>query len=358
MSEKDSGFGRRKFLTRSGATVAGLTLGATYSATATPGRVQHLETDLNSPITREQIDQARTRALTAFAEQSGASSDVVGRAALEDNHDPIVAFLTVVDSNGVFREFVATADDETSAKKGRKRVRQQASTYEDSDLSTQSVSTQSTSWDWFYSHTSWSYSDPHGEVESEAELYKLQDDGDSSQDGFAIRHNFKTTPGYKKYNSDWHNYEGFSKQDWSQNSIGGVGAINDIGPESKKSGSQTVYPTLTLQSTDLNWNFSQGDVTLNPTATSDELQNGYAEWKQTYNNTDAENADQVMQPGTAAHTDQHSSGTYDLAKVTAEETFSTVACTSLGCAEDYETLTEAKTMQVEYTSDGVMGDTK
>lgn len=331
------------------------------TAAATPGRVQVRLGSFDEPVSENERRDARHRAFESFSSAGGAYEGPVG--SVEQDDGRLVGTVSVVTDDGTLREFDARAETPEEARAGLDWVRRRASqfrtqvtspdaTTSSGSVSSDSVSTQASSWNGFYGHASWSQTDPYGQVENEVWLYHLQSDGRSDYEAFIAKHDFVETPGYKVYDSGYRIKDQISKFDWSTSGI--LYRTVDYEPSNDHTGPKTLDVSVSPDPTyDYSWSLDDG--TAKKTSTQNQQSNGYGEWTVTYSGYyGTQQKEHHSKPATSAWVHDQSSGTYDLAKVTAEGVFE--------IHEDnyYNTqsITDTKTMQVEFGSDGPIGRTK
>jgi len=325
------------------------------TAAAAPNRVQVRLGTYESPVPEQEKIDARRRAFEAFRSAGGHFDSPMCSAEREgDGDEELAGYLATVTDAGQFREFVAYASDAAEAERARERVQDVAANLRGDHGSTtatsDSTSTQSRSWKWFYSHTSWTSSDPHGEMENRVELFHLEDDGRENYEAFITKHEIEATPGKQKYDSDWGLSNIKSEQDWENASE--LYRTVDFQPAQSYDETGTINASVSPEPTyDYSWYFD--GWRFDRTSDQNDHSNGIGRWKGIYSSRGSTDTSRII-PSSSAWIYQHNSGTYDLATMTAAVRF----YYSDGYDMDNKTLSETKTMQVEFTSDGPYGDTK
>ena len=326
------------------------------AAAAAPNRVQVRLGTYESPVPEQEKINARRRAFEAFRSAGGHFDSPMCSAEREgDGDEELAGYLATVTDAGQFREFVAYASDAAEAERARERVQDVAANLRGDNGSTiatsDSTSTQSRSWEWFYTHTSWTSSDPHGEIENKVELFHLKDDGRENYEAFITKHEIEATPGKQKYDSDWEVSDISSKQDWEKASE--LYRTVDFQPAQSYDGPGSINASVSPEPThDYSWYFDGHQF--DRISDQNDHSNGLGKWHGKYTSANGSTDTSRIIPSSSAWIYQHNSGTYDLATMTARVRF----FYSNGYSGDTKTLSETKTMQVEFTSDGPYGDTK
>ncbi|AEN05420.1 hypothetical protein Halar_1698 [halophilic archaeon DL31] len=216
-----------------------------------------LKGSLDNPLTASDIHDAQDTVRKKYVENNG-EEPKAGMPELGENSTPVVAYVAALDKEGAIRHYTGSANSpdlvKSIQKKAAKRLSQYRSGKYESDSSpvaTSGVSGNSglfaynesfdQSWD-FYDHNEWDRAvKPYGVVTSNYELAHLNNDNDSTQDAYAVKHNYNVEPGYSRYpnsNEDWRGSTGNVMHDW------GAGDMNadltNHGPEGKHDESDSV----------------------------------------------------------------------------------------------------------------------
>ena len=320
---------------------------------AAPNRVQVRLGTYESPVPEQEKIDARHRAFEAFRSAGGHFDSPMCSVEREgDGDEELAGYLATVTDAGQFREFVAYASDAAEAERARERVQDVAANIRGDHGSTtatsDSTSTESKSWEWFYTHTSWTSSDPHGELKNKVGLWHLENDGREDYEAFITKHEIEATPGKEKYDSDWELSNISSKQDWEK--VSELYRTVDFQPAQSYDESGDINASVSPEPThDYSWYFD--GTQFDRTSDQNDHSNGLGKWVGKYAGSD--DTSRII-PSSSAWIYQHNSGTYDLATMTASVTF----FYSSGYSGDVKTMSETKTMQVEFTDDGPNGGTE
>ncbi|WP_435365651.1 hypothetical protein [Haloarchaeobius sp. DYHT-AS-18] len=205
-----------------------------------------------------------------------------------------------------------------------------------------SVSPQSQSWEFEMAiYAGGGASSDAGSISHNVELKRLTNDGTSDGETFAAIQTMTAQPeAYSNLSGDtWH--------DWSpaENSPGTESqALIDYGPEASKSGDGTKSATLSARGTPLSWSWEHdGDVTTESDTSANEADMMHGDFHQSYGGGTGD-LEEEMGCGTAIETNQPSSGYYDLATLSAEETF----FYANGYVYDQRVISDEQTLSVDY----------
>ncbi len=309
--------GRRTFLKCASVAGAAVSLPLAGRVRGAQPTVALLTSERGAPISVEEMHAARKRIHKARGVPLRAETVPAG-----DHDGDIVAYSYGIGADGVPWQYTGVAGDVESAKTARETAARRASradggTITPAATTSSDVTTQSSSWNRVLHDEKDYYKDPYGSVTDNFDLFKLSNDGDSTQDAYSIKHFFAMEPGVQKYGSGWENDAGRPSHDWSVGNIGGPD-LAQWDPLGTHDGSQTINVSIGTSGASLGWSYTQPAVT---TIDNSSPSGNYAKWNEGFNTSNARRNTNGMQPGSRAWVDQHNSGKYHLMDLTSDGLF-------------------------------------
>lgn len=275
------------------------------------------------------IDETkRIRDLVLVSAKNSMSVNGKGPIALADLEIPdgmiIVAYGFIIRSDGVPSQYMAMVSNEESEEsisriheEAREWLRTEKSVRRPLERSLQELSfmgitaiaatPSSAQWVEIGLSTNTFAHNPHGQYTNHSRVFRLQNDGTSVHNFYAVRQWLTTTPGIVAYGSAWHNLWAYPRQDWGWGQLGAE--MTDRDPLGTISGSRTIEVSLTggnsgITAT-LGWSYTQPNVT---TYDLSVLSPPVATWRQSFNTWAARTTSGGMEPGSAVRTIQPVAG--------------------------------------------------
>ncbi|MFA0823623.1 MAG: hypothetical protein ACC612_12155 [Methanomethylovorans sp.] len=240
----------------------------------------------------------------------------------------IISYSFKINDDGTTSQYVGIVGDKESVSKVHERSDEWYSAEVVNFKVKQTEDTTSNDIDAFVSSksgTEWSqpcyfyndyYLSPYGGVMNNYELYVLMNDGSNTLDWFAILQESGLEPGYRAYPiSPWKNDLWYAYQKWCNGGLGNE-QLFKFKPSSSISGEYSSGFSISGGSggvsASISWTYSQPDVsTLCYSSTNTDI----AYWKMTCNSNAAKTSTSLVNPGSTASGNQHTTGNYKILDV-------------------------------------------
>lgn len=277
-------FNRRSVLAAAGAAVTTSLVPTTVQGQQSVPVVR-LEGSLDNPVTQAEAEKARTEVRETYGPDFGVDFQS-GRpgAETEGIDNPMVAYVFGLDPNGVPQVHSQHANTERSRRQAIEEAREAAQSLREQhrnattdDLQQAQLSTTSgESWNYEFGNYKQNSEDPYGTTANGFSVWKLQNDGKSDEDAFALQHRHYGEEGASAFDSLWYYTKASQRHDWD---YGNADYVADLGPDENYSTGGS--------SQDINVDLTIGDASESWTATLDsdtdwnnnsDTGNGIAKW--------------------------------------------------------------------------------
>lgn len=290
---------RRRVLKTVGSAAAVSMVGSAQASSAP--RVAVRMGTVNSPVTKQQTQQARNVAKMNYMDRGGrfGKEGPDPRPKYGSDQIPVVSYVFTVADDGTTHHYTGRAADPKTAAEKREKARTIANQFRnrnyrkhrDDSASNQSpvlglipkmgsgvfssVGTEGvvasfnenigSDWVFYDSGSSDAPRDPYGALNLSYDLYYLDNDGSSFYDYYAVKAFYETVPGTLKYGSDYETTQGAFRHLWDGSFVETSNQLEEYDPGSAGA-DETVPVTIGTSGVDFEYDYNQGDMSVSNTS--------------------------------------------------------------------------------------------